>query len=466
MVTGEPMPAKKNVGDMVIAGTINTTGSFTFRATKVGAETLLANIIKMVEEAQGSRAPIQALADKISGVFVPIVLVLVFLSLGLWLLIGTQYLGFSQALSYGLVSFVSILVIACPCALGLATPTAIIVGVGKGAREGILIKDAGTLEKLHEVDTVVLDKTGTITKGKPELVSIKNLSEKTDEEIISILASLEKKSEHPIAHAIISYADEHKINISSVNNFEAIKGKGLKGIISDTEYYAGNLKLVTDLNLSLDNEAIKKETTEGSTPIILATREKLLGIILVADAIKPEAKESIARLHKLGIKVVMLTGGNENTAKCISEKVGIDEVFAEVMPEDKLNRIKELQAQGKIVAMVGDGINDAPALAQADVGIAMATGTDVAIESAGITLLQGDISKLVKAIHLSKLTMRSIKQNLFWAFFYNVVGIPLAGGLFYPFFGWLLSPIFAGLAMAFSSVSVVGNSLRLKTKKL
>jgi len=466
MVTGEPMPAKKNVGDMVIAGTINTTGSFTFRATKVGAETLLANIIKMVEEAQGSRAPIQALADKISGVFVPIVLVLVFLSLGLWLLIGTQYLGFSQALSYGLVSFVSILVIACPCALGLATPTAIIVGVGKGAREGILIKDAGTLEKLHEVDTVVLDKTGTITKGKPELVSIKNLSEKTDEEIISILASLEKKSEHPIAHAIISYADEHKINISSVNNFEAIKGKGLKGIISDTEYYAGNLKLVTDLNLSLDNEAIKKETTEGSTPIILATREKLLGIILVADAIKPEAKESIARLHKLGIKVVMLTGDNENTAKCISEKVGIDEVFAEVMPEDKLNRIKELQAQGKIVAMVGDGINDAPALAQADVGIAMATGTDVAIESAGITLLQGDISKLVKAIHLSKLTMRSIKQNLFWAFFYNVVGIPLAGGLFYPFFGWLLSPIFAGLAMAFSSVSVVGNSLRLKTKKL
>jgi P-type Cu+ transporter len=466
MVSGEPMPVEKNVGDTVVAGTINTTGSFTFKATKVGSETLLANIIKMVEEAQGSRAPIQALADKISSVFVPIVLVLSFVSLGLWLFVGTHYLGFSQALSYGLVSFVGILVIACPCALGLATPTAIIVGVGKGAKEGILIKDAGTLEKLHKVNTVVVDKTGTITKGKPELVSIKNFSDKKDEELISILASLEKKSEHPIAHAIVSYAKERKINLLTVNTFEAIKGKGLKGIVSNSEYYAGNAKLIADLNLSLDNKSVEKETTEGNTPIILATKEKILGIILVADAIKSEAREAVANLHKLGIKVVMLTGDNKNTAKYIGEQIGIDEVFAEVMPEDKLDKIKELQAQGRIVAMAGDGVNDAPALAQADVGIAMATGTDVAIESAGITLLHGDISKLVKAVHLSKLTMRGIKQNLFWAFFYNVVGIPLAGGLFYPIFGWLLNPIFAGLAMAMSSVSVVGNSLRLKAKKL
>ncbi len=466
MITGEPVPVEKNVGDNVVAGTINTTGSFTFSATKVGSETLLANIVRMVEEAQGSKAPIQALADKISSIFVPIVLVLSFLSLGLWLLIGTEYLGFSQALSYGLVSFVGILVIACPCALGLATPTAIIVGVGKGAREGILIKDAGTLEKLHKVNVVVVDKTGTITKGKPELVSVQNHSNKSDNELISILASLEKKSEHPIAHAVVAYAEKQSINLLSVNTFEAIKGKGLKGIIEGTEYFAGNTKLMGDLNLFFDMEGVEKETVQGKTPVILATKEKVLGVILVADTIKPEAKDAIARLHKFGIKVVMLTGDNKNTAQYIAEQVGIEEVVAEVMPEDKLNKIKELQAEGKVVAMAGDGVNDAPALAQADVGIAMATGTDVAIESAGITLLHGDISKLVKAIRLSKLTMRGIKQNLFWAFFYNIIGIPLAGGLFFPFFGWLLNPIFAGLAMAFSSVSVVGNSLRLKAKKL
>lgn len=466
MVSGEPIPVEKTVGDSVVAGTINTTGSFTFKATKVGSETLLASIIKMVEEAQGSRAPIQALADKISSVFVPVVLVLAFVALGLWLAIGTQYFGFSQAFSYGLVSFVGILVIACPCALGLATPTAIIVGVGKGAKEGILIKDAGTLEKLHKVNVVVVDKTGTITKGKPELVSIQNSSQKSDEEFISLLASLEKKSEHPIAHAIVYYANEKKVSLISVNNFEALKGAGLKGTIENTEYYAGNAKLIQDLNLSFDTRSLEKETTNGKTPVILATKEKVLGVVMVADAIKSEATEAIVRLHKLGIKVVMLTGDDKNTAQYIAQQVGIDEVLAEIMPETKLNKIKELQSRGKIVAMAGDGINDAPALAQADVGIAMATGTDVAIESAGITLLNGDISKLVKAINLSKMTMRGIKQNLFWAFIYNIVGIPLAGGLFYPLFGWLLNPVFAGLAMAFSSVSVVSNSLRIKGKKL
>ncbi|MFZ2167345.1 MAG: heavy metal translocating P-type ATPase [Minisyncoccia bacterium] len=470
MVSGEPVPVEKSVGDKVVAGTINTTGAFTFKATKVGSETLLAHIIKMVEEAQGSKAPIQALADKISSVFVPVVLVIAFSSLGLWLFFGTATLGFAQALSFGLVSFVGVLVIACPCALGLATPTAIIVGVGKGAKEGILIKDASTLEKLHKVTTVVVDKTGTITKGKPELVSIQNEDAMSDTELVSILASLESKSEHPIASAIVSYAKTNSIALKTVEQFIAVKGKGVQGVVDGVEYFAGNMRLVIELGLGSETpklqEKIERETSEGKTPIILATAKKVVGIVLVADAIKPEAKDAVAALHKLGIQVVMLTGDNAQTAKFIAEQVGIDEVVAEVMPEDKLIKVRELQASGQVVAMAGDGINDAPALAQADVGVAMATGTDVAIESAGITLLHGDISKLVKAIRLSKFTMRGIKQNLFWAFAYNVVGIPLASGLFYPVFGWLLSPVFAGFAMALSSVSVVGNSLRLKTKAL
>ena len=460
MVTGESMPIEKKVGDIVVAGTINTTGSFTFKTTKVGSETLLARIIKMVEEAQGSRAPIQALADRISAVFVPVVLVLAFVTLGAWLFLGTQAFGFSQTLSYGLVSFVGILVIACPCALGLATPTAIIVGVGKGAKEGILIKDAATLEKLHKINTVVVDKTGTITKGKPEVVSV------SDENVISVLAALESKSEHPIAHAILEYAKAKNIALQPISHFEILFGKGLKATIENKEYFAGNVKLISDLELSFDLGEIEAETLQGKTPVILATSSEVLGIVMVADAIKPEAIEAVRNLHKLGIKIIMLTGDHKNTAQAIAKEVGIDEVVAEMLPDEKLNKIKELQGQGRIVAMAGDGINDAPALAQADVGIAMGTGTDVAIETAGITLLHGDISKLVKAIRLSKFTMRGIKQNLFWAFIYNIIGIPLAGGLFFPIFGWLLNPIFAGLAMAFSSVSVVGNSLRLKAKKL
>ncbi len=466
MVTGESMPINKRVGDNVVSGTLNTSGSFIFKATKIGSETMLARIIKMVEDAQGSKAPIQALADKISSIFVPIVLVLAFLALGLWLLVGTQYLGFSQALSYGLVSFVGILVIACPCALGLATPTAIIVGVGKGAREGILIKDASTLEKLHKVNTIVVDKTGTITIGKPTLINIENNSELKNDEFISIIASIENKSEHPIAHAIVNYAKEKNLQISDISDFQNIQGKGIKGNINNKEYYIGNAKLIDDLGIKFDISVLEKYTAEGKTPVILAISGKVLGFVMVADEIKNEAKQAIKDLHKLGIKVVMLTGDDERTAKHIASLAGIDDIVAHVLPQDKLNKIKELQEQGKVVAMAGDGVNDAPALAQADVGIAMATGTDVAIESAGITLLHGDISKLVKAINLSKITMRGIKQNLFWAFFYNILGIPLAGGLFYPIFGWLLSPVFAGLAMAFSSVSVVGNSLRLKGKVL
>ncbi len=466
MVTGEPMPAQKNIGDSVVAGTINTTGSFTFKATKVGSETLLAHIIKMVEEAQGSRAPIQALADKISEVFVPVVLVLAFLALGAWLIFGTSVFGLSQALSLGLVSFVGILVIACPCALGLATPTAIIVGVGKGAKEGILVKDAATLEKLHKVDTVVVDKTGTITIGKPTLIDIQNFSEFHDNEIIALLASLENKSEHPIAHAIVSFAKEKNLDLKEITDFKSIQGKGVGAKINNTEYFAGNVKLIKDLNLNFDVSSIEQFTAQGKTPVILATKKEILGFVMVADEIKAESKQAIKDLHKLGIKVVMLTGDDERAARYIAGLVGIDEVVAHVLPQDKLQKIKNLQEAGQIVAMAGDGVNDAPALAQADVGIAMGTGTDVAIESAGITLLGGDISKLVKAIKLSKMTMRGIKQNLFWAFIYNIVGIPLASGIFYPVFGWLLSPVFAGLAMAFSSVSVVSNSLRIKAKKL
>ncbi len=466
LVTGEPMPKEKNVGDSVIGGTINTTGSMTIRATKVGSETLLAHIIKMVAEAQGSRAPIQALADKISALFVPTVLVLAVSTLLLWLLIGTHFLGFSQALSYGLTAFVGILVIACPCALGLATPMAIIVGVGKGAQNGILIKDAATLEKLHKVNTVVVDKTGTITKGKPELVDIVNHSRFDEGKIISILSALESKSEHPIAHAVLAYARAKNFAPERIEHFESMKGRGVKGVIDGTEYFAGNTKLVADLKLRFDASSIGVETRKGRTPVILATKDDVLAVVLVADSIKPEAIEAVKNLHDMGITVIMLTGDDANTAQWIAKEVGIEEVVAQAQPEEKLNKIKELQKNGRIVAMAGDGVNDAPALALADVGIAMGTGTDVAIETAGITLLNGDLSNLVKAIRLSKMTMRGIRQNLFFAFIYNLAGIPLAAGILFPFFGWMLSPIFAGLAMALSSVSVVGNALRLKSQPL
>jgi len=471
MITGESMPVKKIIGDSVAAGTINTNGSFIFKATKIGSETLLAQIIKMVEEAQGSKAPIQALADKISSVFVPIVLAIAFLSLITWFVFGGP-----KAISYGLISFVSVLVIACPCALGLATPTAIIVGVGKGAKEGILIKDAATLEKLHKVDTIIVDKTGTITIGKPTLVDIENFSDMGNEDLLSILGTLESKSEHPIANAILNYIEGKNISIQKIQTFKNIEGKGISGFVNDIEYFAGNIKLIQDLKLNFDNNILEKYTKEGKTPVIITTKNKVLGFVMVADEIKNESKKAISDLHKLGIKIIMVTGDDEKAAKYIASLVGIDvrpessvprdEVLAHVLPEDKLLKIKELQNGGHVVAMAGDGVNDAPALAMADVGIAMGTGTDVAIESAGITLLHGDISKLVKAINLSKITMQGIKQNLFWAFFYNVVGIPLAAGAFYPLFGWLLNPIFAGLAMALSSVSVVTNSLRIKTKKL
>lgn len=466
MVTGEPMAVEKKTGDNVVAGTLNTKGHFVFKATKVGSETLLASIIRMVGEAQGSKAPIQGLADKISSVFVPVVLVFAVLVFIAWLVLGIPTLGLAQALSLGLTSFVGILVIACPCALGLATPIAVIVGVGKGAQEGILIKDAATLQKLRSVNTIVVDKTGTITKGRPEVIEVQTFQEKSEQEVMHILASLESKSEHPLASAILAYAEGNSIRSSASEQFEIIEGKGLKGTIDGIEYFAGNAKLIKDLGIPFDTEILESHTSEGRTPIFLATRKEVLGLVFVADAIKPEAVDAVKRLHEMGIKTVMLTGDNRQAAEAIAKQVGIDEVVAEVLPGEKLDKIKELQMEGRIVAMAGDGVNDAPALAQADVGIAMGTGTDVAIETAGITLLGGDIGKLVKAIRLSRFTMNGIKQNLFWAFAYNIVGIPIAAGILYPFFGLLLSPVIAGLAMALSSVSVVLNSLRLKTVKL
>lgn len=465
MVTGEPLAVEKKIGDSVVSGTLNTKGHFIFRATRVGNETLLANIIKMVGEAQGSKAPIQGLADSISSVFVPAVLVFAVLVFALWMYVGIPALGFAQALSLGLTSFVGILVIACPCALGLATPIAVIVGVGKGAQEGILIKDASTLQKLQSVDTVVVDKTGTITNGKPEVVAVMGY-EKTEADILHVLASLEHKSEHPLASAILAYAKERSVSLTPTSTFEIIEGKGLTGTLDGQEYFAGNTKLIKDLGIPFDDSILDEHTSQGRTPVILATRKEVIGLVLIADTVKAEALTAVQKLHKMGIAVVMLTGDNEHTARAIAREVGIDDVVAEVLPHEKLNTIKDLQSKGHIVAMAGDGVNDAPALAQADVGIAMGTGTDVAIETAGITLLGGDIGKLVKAIHLSRLTMNGIKQNLFWAFAYNLVGIPIAAGILFPFYGWLLSPAIAGLAMALSSVSVVLNSLRLKTVKL
>lgn len=466
MITGEPVPVKKQAGDKVVAGTINTNGSFTMRATKIGAETMLAHIIKMVEDAQGSKAPIQALADRISAIFVPTVLLIALISLILWLIIGGAYLGFGKSLSMGISALVGILVIACPCALGLATPTAIIVGVGKGASEGILVKNAEALEFLQKVKIIVADKTGTITKGWPEFAGISLYGGMNETEALSILSSLENKSEHPIARSIMEYGQAHGAIIHPTESFQAIDGKGITAKINRVEYFAGSERLVKELGLQPEADILNRETERGGTPVILANREKILAIVFVRDQVRDGAREAIEQLEKMGLRTLILTGDDRKTTAAIAREVGIKEFEAELLPGQKLERIKELQKSGMVVAMAGDGINDAPALAQADIGIAMGSGTDVAIESAGITLLKGDVSKIVKAVRLARITMRGVRQNLFWAFFYNLLGIPLAAGLFCPIFGWMLSPVFAGAAMALSSVSVVANSLRLRSAKL
>ena len=466
MITGESIPVDKKVGDSVIGGTMNKHGSFMMKAEQIGTETVLAQIIKMVEEAQGSKAPIERMADKASSVFVPVVLALAALTFFAWLIIGPVYIPFNQSLSLALVSFVGILVIACPCAMGLATPTAVIVGVGKAAQNGILIKNAENLEKLEKINYVVFDKTGTITYGKPEVVDVVPVGDISEKKLIQLISSLEKKSEHPLGQAIVKKAESLNISFLSVENFKAVEGKGVKGKIDEKHYIAGNLKLAQEIELELDENIIESLTSEGKTPVFFAEGKTVLGYFAIADTIKENAKAVIDKLHKLGIKTALLTGDHILTAQHIANKAGIDTIIAEVLPKEKAGKIQELQNQGFSVAMVGDGINDAPALATADVGIAMGTGTDVAIESAGITLLGGNIMKLPQAIRLSKQTMSVIRQNLFWAFIYNILGIPVAAGLLYPFFGILLSPAVAGGAMAFSSVSVVLNSLRLKMKKL
>ncbi|MEW6617688.1 MAG: copper-translocating P-type ATPase, partial [Patescibacteria group bacterium] len=461
MVSGESIPVDKTIGDEVIGATMNKQGYIKFKATKIGSDTMLAQIIRMVEEAQGSRAPIQALADKISSLFVPVVLGIAFLSLILWLVIGIPLIGQSMAISYGILSFVGVLVIACPCALGLATPTAIIVGVGKGAEHGILVKDAEHLELLNKVNTIVMDKTGTITKGIPEVTDVITLDSAFNEnEILKLAGSVEKMSEHPLARAIVESAISKNISFLEVKNFIALEGIGVRASIDGKDIY------IHKSGISETNLDIKKFQEQGKTTIIVELENKKIGLIALSDTLKNGAREAITALKKRHVKVVMLTGDNHAAAEYIAGLAGIDSVIAEVLPNEKAAKIRELKDQGNIVAMAGDGINDAPALAEAHVGIAMATGTDVAIESAGITILHGDIRKISQAIALSRLTMRTVRQNLFWAFIYNVVGIPVAAGLLYPLWGIVLNPIFAGLAMAFSSVSVVGNSLRLKTKKI
>ena len=466
MITGEPLPVDKGPKDIVIGATINKQGYLHVRATKVGSDSMLAQIIKMVEEAQGSKAPIERLADQVSAIFVPIVLVIAMVTFVAWILIGSQFIPFSQALTLGVLSLVGILVIACPCAMGLATPTAIIVGVGKAAQLGILIKNAESLEKLHHVNYVVMDKTGTITNGAPRVTDVRPVKSATKSDVLKTLASLENQSEHPLAAAIVAFAKEQKITLAKVKDFMAIEGKGLQGTLGAVRYFAGNLTLATELGLSVDHETISTFASQGKTPVILMTKKTIVGYIGIADTVRDEAKDTIKRLHALGIKVAMLTGDNKQTAQYIASLVDIDHVIAEVLPSQKAQEIQSLQKQGHKVAMVGDGINDAPALATSDVGIAMGTGTDVAIESAGITLLGGHIAKLPQAIQLSRKTMRVIKQNLFWAFFYNVIGIPVAGGALYPAFGLLLNPAIAGAAMGLSSVSVVANSLRLKAMRV
>jgi len=463
MVTGEPIAVVKSKKSKLIGATVNATGSLIMRAEKVGSDTLLAKIVDMVSQAQRSRAPIQKVADTVAGYFVPIVVAIAITTFVTWWMIGPE-----PSLAYGVINAVAVLIIACPCALGLATPISIMVGTGRGAIEGVLIKNAEALEVMEKVDTLVVDKTGTLTEGKPRLISIEVEGEFTENELLRLTASLERASEHPLAEAIILSAQEKGIKLSKVSNFQSVTGKGIIGEVDGYIVAVGNMALVESLDINVDllTAKITEQRTNGRTVINISVDNKIAGLMSVADPIKSSTPEAILTLHNEGIKVVMLTGDSHETAEAVAKILDIDEIHAEILPEQKSNIIKSLQEKGHIVAMAGDGINDAPALAQAHVGIAMGTGTDVAIESAGITLVKGDLRGIVKARRLSTTTMKNIKQNLFFAFIYNSAGIPIAAGVFFPLFGILLSPIIAAVAMSFSSVSVIANSLRLKNMKL
>ncbi|WP_425392013.1 heavy metal translocating P-type ATPase [Ekhidna sp.] len=460
MITGEPNPVEKNTGDEVIGGTINGTNSFLMKATKVGSDTLLSQIIEMVNKASRTKAPIQNLADKISSYFVPTVVSISIISFVVWAIWGPD-----PAMVYAFTSAVTVLIIACPCALGLATPMSIMVGTGKGAKQGVLIKDAQALEEMHKVTTLVVDKTGTITEGKPSLQHVESFSSSKKDEILQWAASLENSSEHPLAQSIVQAAQQKDLKLMEAKNFDSITGKGVKGKIEESEIAIGNEKLLEAFNLQLNpdqKEAVEKRQSQGETVMILIKDEKIEGFISVADAIKKASASAIKSLQELGVEVIMLTGDNSKTAQGVAEKLSLDGFEAELLPEDKHAYVEKLQQEGKVVAMAGDGINDAPALAQANVGIAMGTGTDVAIESAGITLVKGELDGIVRARKLSKDVMKNIKQNLFFAFGYNMLGVPIAAGILFPLFGILLSPMLAALAMSLSSVSVIGNSLRLR----
>ena len=461
MLTGESIPVEKHSGDNVIGASINKNGSIHYKATRVGKDTALAQIIKLVEDAQGSKAPIAKLADIISGYFVPIVMILSILSGLAWFFIG------GESATFALTIFISVLVIACPCALGLATPTAIMVGTGKGAENGVLIKSGEALETTHVIDTVVLDKTGTITEGKPKVTDIITAENITEEKLLMLSASAEKGSEHPLGEAIVEYAEKRGIQTEKASDFKAIPGYGIEVIIEGKPMLLGNRKLMVERNISLVSfeDSSDRLANEGKTPMYIAIDDKLAGIVAVADTVKETSKRAVEGLHNMGISVAMITGDNERTAQAIAKQVGIDRVMSEVLPEDKANEIKKLQSEGKKVAMVGDGINDAPALAQADIGIAIGSGTDVAMESADIVLMRSDLMDVPTAIQLSRSTIRNIKQNLFWAFAYNTIGIPVAMGILHLFGGPLLNPMIAGAAMSLSSVSVVTNALRLKRFK-
>ena len=463
MISGEAIPVEKSVGEKVIGGTLNTTGSFVMRAERVGAMTMLAQIVQMVADAQRSRAPIQRVADVVAGYFVPIVIAVALISFVVWAGYGPP-----PALAFALIAAVSVLIIACPCALGLATPMSIMVGTGRGAHAGVLIKNAEALEQLEKVDTLVVDKTGTLTEGKPARTAVISAGSISESDLLRVAASLERGSEHPLAEAIIGAAEEQGLQFAETTGFRAETGKGVHGIVDGRAVALGNAALIGDMGLAWAHlsDAAEELRRDGATAMFVVVDKEVAGLIAVTDPIKASTPDALRALKRDGIRIVMLTGDNRTTAQAVARRLGIDEIEAEVLPQDKGRLVKRMRDEGRIVAMAGDGVNDAPALAQADVGIAMGTGTDVAMESAGVTLVKGDLRGIVRARHLSRATMRNIRQNLFFAFVYNAVGVPIAAGILYPFVGLLLSPMIAAAAMSLSSVSVIGNALRLRLVRI